>query len=275
MWGFRAVFHSSTRIGLLITLMLAYAEISFGQTPRLIIPATYIPSLPLPVVVEVELNGFVSTIHNGIDSLYWQDNDNSGTRGLELKHGRTSTKLNGNFSGDIDLEWMGETATIPAETGPTINHSGSVGANQIWQAGSVQHITGDVTIESGVTLTIDAGTWVVVDGLYNIMVDGNLQINGTDSQPVMMVGNGVVSTWGGIIVNGTIQANHVFVMSGGADGNLAYGHSNSQAVVKVENGTANLNRVYLLDNAGKGVGANGGSIEFTNGLIQRCDMGFR
>lgn len=248
-------------------------EVAIGQIPRLIHPTTYFPNAPFPVVIEMGQNNFVSTIHNDVDSLYWQDNGTADAIALELKHGRTSALLANGFTGDLELEWMGEMATISAETGAVMNHSGTIGNSESWLSGSVHHIIGDVTLAAGMTLTIEPGTWVVFDGLFNLTVNGELQINGTENDPVCLIGNGQAVEWGGLVVNGTLHTDHVFMVGGGADASLAFGHSGSQSVIKVENGDAQLNRTYLLDNAGKGLGANGGSIQFANGLIQRCDMG--
>ena len=273
MQGNRSIQIFRSRFWPMIAIVLTVVDLAIGQTPRLIHPTTYIPNTPFPVVVEMGLNNFVSTVHNEVDSLHWQDNANADVIGLELKHGRTSALITNGFTGDLELEWIGEMATISAESGPVADHFGTIGNNETWQASSVHHITGDLTVAAGITLIIEPATWVIFDGLFNLTVDGILQINGTENNPVCLIGNGQATEWGGLVVNGILHTDHVFMIGGGADTSLAFGHSESQSVIKVENGDALLNRTYLLDNAGKGIGASGGSIQFTNGLIQRCDMG--
>ncbi len=65
-------------------------------------------------------------------------------------------------------------------------HSGTLSNDQTWLGGYVHHVTGDVTIASGVTLTIEPGAVVKFDRFKGITVSagGRLSAMGSVAQPV-------------------------------------------------------------------------------------------
>ena len=259
---------------MMLLMITAFPQGLRGQATHLVHPSTYVVGVPFPVVLEMELASLFSNVSNGTEILLWQDDQSNGLVQSEIKHGRTSAILNEAFTGTVTLDGLGVSSAVSAESTGIVSHSGAILTDEIWLAGSVHHITGDLSIGTGVTLTIDSGVWVIINGLYNIVIDGSMIVSGESDHPVTLSASTGMQ-WGGIIVNenGYLNASNAFMIGGGADQSLAFGHSDSQAVVKVENGSATLNQVYLLDNVGKGIGASGGSIQFHDGLIQRCDMG--
>ncbi|UCE36904.1 MAG: Ig-like domain-containing protein [Thermoplasmata archaeon] len=73
--------------------------------------------------------------------------------------------------------------------GPTYV-SGSITLNTIWyQTDSPFIVTGDVTVEPGVTLTIEPGVEVKFDGLYSLIVNGTLIAQGTPGSPILFTSN--------------------------------------------------------------------------------------
>jgi PKD repeat protein len=63
--------------------------------------------------------------------------------------------------------------------------SGTIASNTTWSVlGSPYHVTGDVVIPLGVTLTVDPGVTVEVDSGRSIFVNGSLEGNGTLALPV-------------------------------------------------------------------------------------------
>ncbi|MBY5163285.1 putative Ig domain-containing protein, partial [Salsipaludibacter albus] len=67
---------------------------------------------------------------------------------------------------------------------PAIEHCGEVATNETWTADVVHTLTCDLTVESGVSLTVAAGT-VVKSFDARLRVEGTLQVNGTADQPVV------------------------------------------------------------------------------------------
>ncbi|MBN1186604.1 MAG: VCBS repeat-containing protein [Bacteroidales bacterium] len=64
--------------------------------------------------------------------------------------------------------------------------SGTISEDSIWTIDKSPYVvTGDLTVSSGVTLTIEAGVEVLFDGFYSITVNGNLLINGTSDENVL------------------------------------------------------------------------------------------
>jgi parallel beta-helix repeat protein len=65
--------------------------------------------------------------------------------------------------------------------------SGPITVDTTWDlAGSPYIVNGDVTVEIGVTLTIEPGVWVTFDGYYAIYVDGSIIAIGTESDRIII-----------------------------------------------------------------------------------------
>ncbi len=70
------------------------------------------------------------------------------------------------------------------------NVSGVIATNATWTpAGSPYIVVGDITIDSGYTLTIQPGVQVLVDGNYNFYVDGKLIAVGTITDSIRFTSN--------------------------------------------------------------------------------------
>lgn len=64
--------------------------------------------------------------------------------------------------------------------------SGIISENTTWTGnGSEYLITGDVTVNNGVTLVIEAGAHVLFDGYYGMTINGNVQVQGTAHDRVL------------------------------------------------------------------------------------------
>ncbi|MEN9676268.1 MAG: Inner spore coat protein, partial [Verrucomicrobiota bacterium] len=83
---------------------------------------------------------------------------------------------------------------------------GTVAADAIWSAQlGPYHITGDLTIANGVTLTVEAGTTVYLDSGAHLTVSsgGRLLTEGLEAAPIRFTRPpGTTATWGGIVING-------------------------------------------------------------------------
>lgn len=96
---------------------------------------------------------------------------------------------------------------------PEMTHSGVIETYEVWPANRHIILNGDLAILAGGTLLIDKGCVVRFGGNYQLMVDGNLQLNGTDDDVVWLTANtpskepGYVA-WRGIVVNGETFINY-------------------------------------------------------------------
>jgi len=62
--------------------------------------------------------------------------------------------------------------------------SGTISSNTTWTENFI-HVTGDVTVNSGVTLEIDSGVFVLFDEDTRLTVNGTLIAEGTDEDPIV------------------------------------------------------------------------------------------
>lgn len=67
-----------------------------------------------------------------------------------------------------------------------------------YAANSPYQVTGDIFIPSGEVLTIEAGVIVDFQGHYKILVAGNLQATGTESDSIFFTTSNQATGWGGI-----------------------------------------------------------------------------
>ncbi|MCA9216042.1 MAG: right-handed parallel beta-helix repeat-containing protein, partial [Planctomycetales bacterium] len=157
----------------------------------------------------------------------------------------------------------------------TTEHSGMLSGDEMWNAESEHHVTGDLTITPGTTLTIEAGARVVLATQTNVRVEGKLIVNGSDSEPVLF--NALVPNqpWGGIrIVDGEANINYTFFTQGGGDTSQEFGHSNSQPVLRADNSRLTCDNCFLIDNVGKGFASTSDSVvSIQNSIISNADTG--
>ncbi len=184
--------------------------------------------------------------------------------------------------------------------------SGTISENTQWSDDII--ITGDVTINAGVVLTIDAGVTVSftridadTDGLGDIdfIVNGRLLTNGTANNPVIFTSNEdspAPGDWAGIdFMNQTSVysiLNHTEIYYGVTgvyisdkyvtfnDGMIAYCKGYGMQVENSHSGLTSLNDLIIFENvaplSGTGYGfmANSGAIVNADGLIVSSNNGY-
>ena len=62
---------------------------------------------------------------------------------------------------------------------------GAISTNSVWTNDRIYHVTGNIVVNPGVTLTIQAGTLVKFDSAKLLAVRGTLIADGTPSQPIL------------------------------------------------------------------------------------------
>ena len=107
-------------------------------------------------------------------------------------------------------------------------------------AGSPWHITGNTQINTGITLTINPGVDVIVDGNYYVLVDGCIQAPGTAVNPISITGAGGAASW-----------RELQFRSSGLTSSLAYvtldegGSHSSYGAVHITNHTVSMNHCII------------------------------
>ena len=186
----------------------------------------------------------------------------------------------------------------PAPSDNILN--GSVDEDMTLDANTSYQLSGILSVESGVTLTIPAGTEIVADpdlddsdatNVYIVVQKGgDIEINGTASAPVIMrSSNGQAGSWGGLIIAGNAATTEGTdataevggILYGGSDaaddsGSINYlvlsdagaqinseSQFNGLSLYGVGSGTSIMN-VALINGADDGVEFFGGSVNATN-----------
>ena len=245
-------------------------------TISLIAPAVVLADRPFPVVVRVTVDGepafqlttpaVVSSdgteaatlaLYRGTGSAEVVTPTGSVTLAIEVASGKTERTVTG-VAPNPDRELAGELA----------------GDELVWGPDEVMHITDDVSVAAGSTLTIHAGTTVLLDAKVNLLVDGEIVGEGTPAAPLYFAPWDADKPWGGLrVADGSGTFSYTFFTHGGGDGSKVFGHSGSQAVLFVEEGSLDLDNVFILDNVGKGLGSQLATMTVTDSVISRCDTG--
>ena len=86
---------------------------------------------------------------------------------------------------DIDRESITAVYPLPDDL-PVVTVSGTILSDTTWQRGFVYEVTSDITVYSGVTLTLNPGVIVKFNSGKGIIVNGTLDVNGTSTDPVYL-----------------------------------------------------------------------------------------
>lgn len=123
------------------------------------------------------------------------------------------------------------------DDGSTHYVGGTVSQSTTWTAvGGPYHLTNNLTIASGATLTIESGSTVYLSSNVNFVVasGGRLLAEGTEQAPIRFsLPPGVTASWGGITINGA---------PGSPETRMAYVHfeGNNTTCIEVAGGTIYL-----------------------------------
>ncbi|HEX4422700.1 MAG TPA: hypothetical protein VH165_32520 [Kofleriaceae bacterium] len=100
-------------------------------------------------------------------------------------------------------------------TGPVTEVSGEIKADTTWM--DTIHVTGKITIDKGVTVTVAPGTVVNIDETIGMLVNGTLAIQGVKAQKVTFQPSAADTFWSDIVVGagGAITASYL-VQTGGS-----------------------------------------------------------
>ena len=157
---------------------------------------------------------------------------------------------------------------------PVENHAGIIQGDVVWDATREHRITEELTIPKGSTLTLNAGTRVLLDSLANVNVEGTIISRGSSDDPVLFQSLQPNQPWGGIeIERGTGNFAYTFFTNGGADTSRAFGHSQSQPVLLVNGGSLSCDHCHILDAPGKGFGASDSHVTIHRSVVANTDTG--
>lgn len=199
-----------------------------GLMLKVMAPASWPAGLPMPVATllhdaageTVRLNGTVTfdafprttvQMRRGWGSVVAPAPTNPGTIDL-------AAKLNG----------LVANRPVMVEASPSFTSvSGTISGNTSWPANSRIYVTGTLTINAGVTLSVGEGTVVKLytgngtgGSAAEIVVNGTLAVNGTEDSPVVFAPDAPGKYWGGIelpVASSAVSATYAIFTGSGED----------------------------------------------------------
>jgi hypothetical protein len=256
---------------------------------QLRVPDQFIPGIPFLVRVQyVASDGLV-------DRSRWNDT-------VQLRTGDSSVELSSEFvtlyngmGSVLTTVNTSETFTLSASLGActvqdsltpqtnTVPHAvaGTLAGSESQWSGVV-HVTGDVLIPVGHTLTIAPGTIILVDGApqapqleqgKHLRVQGRMIANGTETEPITITASDPGQPWGELHVDGgEVSLNHTSLTRAGSS--PRGGHTNTGPALRLTNsGRLTLLDSNVTDISGKIMESTAGALVMHDTLLSRAVMG--
>ena len=201
-----------------------------GKTFKVIAPSAFPVGMSVPMAFKlvdgsnetVRLNGIVAM--SGFPSTKVQMRRGWGSVNAPAATAAGTVNVNAVLNG------LTANPAINFEAAPTFTAvSGTISSNTAWPAHSRIHVTGGLTVSPGVTLTVGEGTVVKVytgtatnGSAAEIRVDGIMNVNGTEANPVVFCPDTPGQLWGGIELRNAaaqLNAQWAFFTGSGEDDN--------------------------------------------------------
>jgi hypothetical protein len=254
---------------------------------KLIVRGSYLSGIP--VLVRVEVINDSGKIERGLwdaEASLSVDNPNVtlSTNKVVLYNGLGSTLVkftgSGNFMLTAKVNGMEVSRQLLDLQGKPITEvSGELtGDTTIWSG--VIHVTGDVVVPAGRTLTIQPGTLVLIDGVssgtggIDLDVSGAIMALGTAESPVTFTAFDPAKAWGEIHHEHAAASTYQYTDITVAGHSPGGGHTGAGPAVRPEGSKIVFDHVSITDNAGKIIqGSSGSDLTFRNCLWARSVMG--
>ncbi len=247
---------------------------------QLVAPSVYPAGLEIPVAARVKDSVDQRLAVNGILTA-----ENFSGSDIQLFRGSGSGFLPAaTQSGSIDYQpscgplTAPKTIAIESETHwQTV--SGAINTDSNWGEKARIHITGQLSVASGVTLTMGAGSVVTVDPDLEIMVWGKIVVNGTLADPVVFTAPDRSEPWGGFVFESGSQGDFTgtFFTASGADSswfdnNSGRGssHRHEQCLFYLgQNVELELTDCYVLETPGQLAHGENARLTLSDCLVQK------
>ena len=249
---------------------------------------SYLPGVP--VLVQVEITGLdgkpAKDVWDAVASLSSStSNVTLSTNEVRLRNGLGSVLVT--FTGSGPFTLTAASGGIQTQRSLTslagvvqTNVSGTLaGAAVSWSG--VIHVTGNVTVPVGTTLTVQPGTLVLLDGNSaplstdgkRIIVQGTINSLGTAAQPITFTATDPNAPWGEITHSSSQASIYQYTQINRAGHTTGSGHTGTGPVLRVTNTTLSFDHVAITDLVGKVMQASGSSLTFHDSNLARATMG--
>jgi hypothetical protein len=256
----------------------------------LVVPDSYLPGKPFLVQVRAMRNGQVQRdLWDGVVALTADRADVTLSSGqVTLRNGWGSVLVTPTGAGATAAAPFTLTASMGGKiasraltslaAAPVTTVSGTLpGASTTWSG--VVRVTGNVTVPTGHTLTIQPGTVVLVDGVASgtagivILVNGKLQSLGTAADPVTVTAFDPALPWGGFRFANAQASTFQYTFISRAGNTAGLGHTGTGPAVRTTNSPVTFDHSAITDNVGKAGDMTGASLAFLDSEISRSRMG--
>ncbi len=266
---------------------LASEDAGASLSTKLLVRDSYLPGVGILVRVEVvrrdgnvehELWDAVATLSVDNPSI------NLSTNRIVLHNGLGSALVTFIGSGDFiltaNVNGMEDSRLLTDLSGePITSISGTLAGNStIWNG--IIHITDDLLVPSGHTLTIQPGTLVLLDGVSSgptgtdIDIRGTIESLGTASAPVTFTALNPARAWGEIHHDYSAPSIYQYTNITRGGNSPGGGHTGSGPVIRPVGSNITFDYVSITDNAGKVMQSSSGSdLTFRNCQLARSVMG--
>ncbi len=203
---------------------------------------------------------------------------------IRLINGLGSALVTFDGAGDFTLSAAlnGALATARLVDGsdlPITMHTGRLSQSESWSG--IHRITGgDFSIPKGVTLTLESGTLVLVDGVpagsngIDIDVEGAIRSLGLQDAPVTITATEAGANWGELHYQGAATSTFQYTCITQAGHSPRIGHSHSGPTIRASGTALVFEHCALTDHAGKIMHATSGcDLRFRHSLLSRSVMG--
>lgn len=159
------------------------------------------------------------------------------------------------------VEFARSTVDIWYDDGSVQAVSGAITGDAVWTAAAGPYqVTANLTVNAGVTLTIQAGTAIYLSPGVNLTVanGGRLLAEGTDTARIRFSSAPGAGNWGGLTINGGANS---------PESRIAYAHfdGNGATAIEVADGTAFLDHLTFGNTARQYV-----SLDRASFVLQNC-----
>ena len=252
----------------------------------LVVPTSYLPGTPIFVDLEaLTAAGATATdLWNGTATLSSSNPSVTlSTTSVPMLSGRGSAMVtmtgSGNFTLTASVNGLSATRWLTDLTGTAMTAVSGTLSGALLNWSGIVHVTGNVIVPTGSTLTIQPGTLVLIDGAASgtsattITVQGSIQSLGTAASPVTITADNASQAWGEIIHNNAAASLYQYTFISHAGNSPPLGHTDTGPAVYPINSTIDFEHSAITDNVGKIMYAQGSNLTFNDTVLARSIMG--